>query len=69
MQNCDFLKSTYRKACFLNRTYPNTFSFLNLTEEKDTEISEFWQKNHGPKFPDFPKSMFLECRKANLLII
>ena len=41
MQNFDFLKSTFRKSCFLNRTYPNIFSFLNLTEKKDTEISDF----------------------------
>lgn len=42
LQNFDFLKSMFRKACFLNRTYPNIFSFLNLTQKKkDTEISDF----------------------------
>ena len=78
MQKCQFcllLKSIFvlsRRACFLTRTSPNTFSGCTLHKTKRKQNSNFAQ-NHGLtplekcQFCGFLKPMFSLFRKACLL--
>ena len=79
MQKCQFcllFKSMFifsRKACFLTRTSPNTFSGRILHKTKRSQNFQFLKKNHGItrlqkcQFCTFLKPMFLLFRKACLL--
>ena len=79
LQKCQFcllFKSMFilsRKACFLTRTSPNTFSGRILHKTKRSQNFQFLKKNHGLtrlqkcQFCAFLKPMFLLFRKACLL--
>ena len=75
LQKCQFwilFKSMFilsRKACFLTRTSPNTFSGCILHKTKRSQNFQFLKKNHGLtrlqkcQFCAFLKPMFLLFRK------
>ena len=79
LQKCQFwilFKSVFilsRRACFLKRTSPNTFSGRILHKRKRSQNFQFLKKNHGLtrlqkcQFCAFLKPMFLLFRKACLL--
>ena len=79
LQKCQFclrFKSMFilsRKACFLTRTSPNTFSGCILDKTKRLQHFKFFDKNHGLtplqnfQFCGFFKSMFLLFKKACFL--
>ena len=78
-QKCQFclvFKSMFilsRKACFLTRTSPNTFSGCILHKTKRSQNLKFFAQNHGLttfqkcQVCGFLKPMFLLFRKASLL--
>ena len=78
-QKCQFclvFKSMFilsRKACFLTRTSPNTFSGCILHKTKRSQNFKFFAQNHGLtplqkcQFCGFFKPMFFLFRKACLL--
>ena len=79
LQKCQFcllFKSMFilsRKACFLTRTSPNTFSGCILHKTKRSQNLKFFAQNHGLtplqkcQFCGFFKPMFFLFRKACLL--
>ena len=75
-QFCLLFKSMFilsRKACFLTRTSPNTFSGRILHKTKRSQNFQFLKKNHGLtrlqkcQFCAVLKPMFLLFKKACLL--
>ena len=79
LQKCQFcvlFKSMFilsRKACFLTRTSPNTFSGCILHKTKGSQQFPIFDENHGLtplqkcQFCGFLKPMFFLFRKACLL--